>query len=257
MARNKRKGEWIAAVLGVGLILALFQAGSVLYGKPAVFPPVDEIGRSLLDLLSQGKTYVKIGTTLGHVAEALAVSCLLGVVVGIAEGLIPYLHSLMRPLHAMLRSTPMIVMVIIIMVLSRPQVPLLTGCAVLVPIISEAAYEGCVRIEPELIDVYRLDSSIRPSIIFRVYLPLISGYMKQAFVNACGMGMKVIVTAEYVVQIRDSLGKTVYDRVYAYEYPELFAYGLIMVLLVLLLTGVPAGIIRITGKKKKSEVTSG
>ena len=257
MARNKRKGEWIAAVLGVGLILALFHAGSVLYGKPAVFPPVDEIGRSFLDLLSQDKTYTKIGTTLGHVVQAVAVSCVLGVIIGIAEGLIPYLHALLRPLTAMLRSTPMIVLVIIIMVLSRPQVPLLTGCAVLVPIISEAAYEGCVRIEPELIDVYRLDSSIRASIIFRVYLPLISGYMKQAFVNACGMGMKVIVTAEYVVQIRNSLGKTVYDRVYAYEYPELFAYGLIMVLLVMILTGVPAAIIRITNRARKEEVTSG
>ena len=252
MAKNKRKGEWIAAVLGVGLILALFQAGSVLYGKPAVFPPVDEIGRSFLDLLSQGKTYTKIGTTLGHVVQAVAVSCVLGVAFGIAEGLIPYLHALLRPLAAMLRSTPMIVLVILIMVLSRPQVPLLTGCAVLVPIISEAAYEGCVRIEPELIDVYRLDSSIRPSIIFRVYLPLISGYMKQAFVNACGMGMKVIVTAEYVVQIRNSLGKTVYDRVYAYEYPELFAYGLIMVLLVMILTVIPSAVIRIKGRPGKT-----
>ena len=257
MTRNKRKGEWIAAVLGIGLILALFQAGSDLYGKPAVFPPVDEIGRSFLDLLSQDKTYTKIGTTLGHVVQAVAVSCAFGVILGIAEGLIPYLHALLRPLAAMLRSTPMIVLVIIIMVLSRPQVPLLTGCAVLVPIISEAAYEGCVRIEPELIDVYRLDSSIRPSIIFHVYLPLISGYMKQAFVNACGMGMKVIVTAEYVVQIRNSLGKTVYDRVYAYEYPELFAYGLIMVLLVMILTGVPAAVIRITNRVRKEEVTSG
>ena len=257
MARNKRKGEWIAAVLGVGLILALFQAGSVLYGKPAVFPPVDEIGRSLLNLLSQGKTYVKIGTTLGHVAEALAVSCLLGVVVGIAEGLIPYLHSLMRPLHAMLRSTPMIVMVIIIMVLSRPQVPLLTGCAVLVPIISEAAYEGCVRIEPELIDVYRLDSSIRPSIIFRVYLPLISGYMKQAFVNACGMGLKIVVTAEFLVKTAHSLGQAVFSRRQSADYAELFAYALIMVLMVLALTGIPAAIIRIAGKVKKEEVTSG
>ena len=252
MARNKRNGEWIAAVLGVGLILGLFQAGSVLYGKPAVFPPVDEIGRSFVDLLSQGKTYAKIGTTLGHVVQAVAVSCVLGIILGIAEGLIPYLHALLRPLAALLRSTPMIVLVIIIMVLSRPQVPLLTGCAVLVPIISEAAYEGCVRIEPELIDVYRLDSSIRPSIIFRVYLPLISGYMQQAFVNACGMGMKVIVTAEYVVQIRDSLGKTVYDRVYAYEYPELFAYGLIMVLLVLLLTGIPSAVIRLAGRRENS-----
>ena len=260
MRRNKKIGEWAAFILGIGLILALIQAGNALQGRRPVFPSAEQTVRAFFELLSRKETYAEIGTTLAHAVKAIALSALIGTVMGLGEGLIPYLHALLRPLHALLRSMPMILLAMVMLMatrFSKEWMPVLTGCMVLVPMISEAGYEGCTRIDRELIDVYRLDSRTSPRIILRVYLPMMSGYMKQAFVNACGMGMKVIVTAEYVVQIRDSLGKTVYDRVYAYEYPELFAYGLIMVLLVLLLTGVPAGIIRITGKKKKSEVTSG
>ena len=150
----------------------------------------------------------------------------------------------------------MIVLVIIIMVVARYQaVPLAAASLVLLPIISEAAYEGVVRIDPELIDVYRMNSGMNFTILRRVYLPLISGYMRQAFINACGMGLKVAVTSEYLVQTRNSLGKAIYNKSYFNEYPEIYAYALIMIFLVAALTGIPGMISRIRGKKKQ-EVTS-
>ena len=81
-------------------------------------------------------------------------------------------------------------------------------------------------------------------VALHVYLPLISGYLKQAFVNAAGMGLKVVVSAEYLVQTKDSLGKAVYSSAYFSEYAEIYAYALIMVFLVLLITEVPGLLIR-------------
>ena len=259
MTRNKRIGEWIAFLLGIGLILFLIQQGHDMQGKRAVFPSAEQIFRSFTDLLSSRKTYARIGTTLIQVIQSIALSAAAGMLLGMAEGLVPFLHSLVRPMHTLLRSMPMILLAMIMMVITRfskELMPLLTGCLVLIPMISEAGYEGCVRIDSDLIDVYRLDSRINPGILFRVYLPLTGGYMKQAFVNACGMGVKVVVTAEYLVQTVNSLGQAVYDRLNAVEYADLFAYILIMVLLVLILTGIPAAVIRIAGRKHKEEVTN-
>ena len=75
-------------------------------------------------------------------------------------------------------------------------------------------------------------------------MPLISGYLKQAFANAAGMALKVVVSAEYLVQTRDSLGKAVYSSAYFSEYAEIYAYALIMVFLVLAITGVPELLLR-------------
>ena len=95
------------------------------------------------------------------------------------------------------------------------------------------------RIEPELVDVYRMNSGFTPRVLFRVYLPLTAGYLKQAYVNAVGMGIKLAVTTEYLVQARDSLGKAVYSSAYFNEYAEIYAYALIMVLVAITVSAIP------------------
>lgn len=256
MTQNKTFREWGGFVLGVVLILILIQAGSMIRGDRLVFPSVGEIAKAFRNLIMNGKTYAQIGTTLIHVIEAVALAVAAGTVIGIAEGLAPFLHALLKPIMIMLRSLPMIVLVILIMVVARYQsVPLTAASLVLLPIISEAAYEGVVRIEPELVDVYRMNSGLNLTILRKVYLPLISGYMRQAFINACGMGLKVAVTSEYLVQTRNSLGKAIYNESYFNEYPKIYAYALIMIILVAALTGIPELIKRIRNGKIE-EVTS-
>ena len=135
----------------------------------------------------------------------------------------------------------MIVMVVIIMVLTKyDRVPLIASSLFVIPIISEAASEGCRSIEPELIDVYRLNSGFNLRVLFDVYLPLIAGYLRQAYANAVGMGLKLVVTTEYLVQTKNSLGKAVYSSSYFNEYQDIYAYALIMILLVLLVGELPA-----------------
>ena len=230
----------------------MIEAGSALKGDRLVFPNAMEIGRAFSRLIMNGSTWTRIGTTMLHVIEALVLSVVIGTGLGIAEGLIPFLHAMLRPLMTLLRSLPMILLVIIIMVIAPySMVPVLTAGLVLIPIISEAGYEGVVRMDPELIDVYRMNSGLNLTILAKVYLPMMGGYMKQAFINASGMGLKVIVTSEYLVQTRDSLGKTIYTASYFNEYPEIYAYAIIMIGLVMLLTGVPRILIRVVESRRK------
>ena len=145
-----------------------------------------------------------------------------------------------------LRSLPMIVLVILIMVLAHYSlVPLIATSLVLIPLLSEAVCEGLLSIEPELLDVYRMNSALTPRILWKVHLPLMAGYLKQSWVNAVGMGLKVAVTTEYLVQSRNSLGKAVFSSLFNSEYAEIYAWALIMILLILALTGLPSLIRRL------------
>ena len=173
-------------------------------------------------------------------------------VIGVAEGLCNFLHKLMYPLMTLLRSIPMIVLVVITMVLaSYSRVPYIVCSLVLVPLISEAVCEGCRNIDRDLVDVYRMNGSFSLRILFAVYIPLVSGYLKQSFVNVTGIGIKIIVTTEYLVQTKDSLGKAIFTSGYFNEYQEIYAYALIMILLVLLFTELPLSLIRLLRKKQK------
>lgn len=253
MEQNNKRNNTLAFCLGILLVGVLIQAAGWLKGDRLVFPNVGEILAAFVRLLGTGKVWTQIGTTLLHLAEALLVSSVAGIALGLVQGNSPFIRMLMRPLMILLRSIPMIVMTVIIMVLTKyEQVPLIATSLMLIPLISEATCEGFLRIEPELVDVYRMNSGFTPRVLFQVYLPLMAGYLKQAYVNAVGMGIKLAVTTEYLVQARNSLGKAVYSSAYFNEYAEIYAYALIMILLALLVSVVPVWAGKITETIKRS-----
>lgn len=239
MGRNKAR-ETLAFCLGVLLVGCLIQAAGWLKNDRLVFPDVTEILRAFFRLITTPHTWLLIRTTLCHLLEALAVSSVIGLTLGLAEGFSDFVCAVLRPLMILLRSIPVIVMVVIVMVLLRyTYVPLFAATLFLIPLISEATCEGCRRIDADLIDVYRLNSTFNLTVLFRVYLPIMAGYLKQAYVSAVGTGLKLIVTAEYLVQTRASLGKAIYSSSYFNEYEEIYAYALVMILLVLAVSELP------------------
>ena len=243
MEQSKKIRDTLAFCLGILLVAGLIQAAGWLKGDRLVFPDVGEILRAFVRMLGEEKTWRQIGVTLLHLAEALAASVVIGTALGIAQGRNAFVRSLLKPLMILLRSVPMIVMTVIIMVLTKyDRVPLIASTLMLIPLISEATSEGLRRIEPELVDVYRMNSGFSLRVVFRVYLPLMAGYLRQAYINAVGMGIKLAVTTEYLVQARDSLGKAVYSSAYFNEYAEIYAYALIMVMIAIVVSAVPAWI---------------
>ena len=239
MVRSKIK-DTIAFCLGIVLIGAVLQAAGALKGDNLVFPGVDVILRAFGRIITTGKTWQMIWTTMKDLILSMAVSTVLGVVIGLMMGMIPFLRQMLKPMLIMLRSLPMVILIVIIMVLTDySRVPVMASSIILVPMIAEAACEGCVRIDKELIDVYRMNAGFNLRVLFQVYLPLMAGYLKQAYVNAVGMGVKLAVSTEYMVQTKNSLGKAVHSSAYFNEYQDIYAYALVMILLVLVVSEAP------------------
>ena len=243
--RQSETQDVLAFSLGIIFIGCLIQVVGMAKGDSLVFPSVFEILKAFFRLIRTVHTYHLIFTTLSHVCVAMIFSTIIGIAIGMVEGLVPFVKKMLAPLMIMLRSIPMIVLVVIIMVLTKyARVPYIAATLILVPLISEATAEGCAHIDSELIDVYRLNSNFSPRILWSVYLPLMAGYLKQAYISAVGMGVKLIVSSEYLVQTRNSLGKAIHSSGYFNEYEDIYAYALIMILLIVLLTELPLRLLR-------------
>lgn len=246
-------GNALTFCAGILLIAVLIQAAGWWKGDALVFPGVGEILKAFCRLIRTARTWELIGVTIGHLLLSMVLSTGIGVGIGLAEGMKDTVRTLLRPLMILLRSIPMIVLIVIIMVLMKyDRVPVVASSLILIPIISEATCEGCRRIEPELIDVYRLNGSFSLPVLWHVYLPLMTGYLKQAYINAVGTGLKLAVTTEYLVQTRNSLGKAIYSSAYFNEYQDIYAYALIMILLVLLVSEAPMALLRLRERRAGS-----
>lgn len=252
MWQNKLK-DTLTFCLGIALIGVVVQAAGALKGDALVFPGVDEIMKAFFRLITAEKTYALIWTTMKHLIASMAVSAVIGVALGMAMGMLPFLRKLLQPIMILLRSLPMVILIVIIMVVADyAHVPVLASSIVLVPMIAEAACEGCLRIDKELIDVYRMNANFNGRVLFQVYLPLMAGYLRQAWVNAAGMGVKLAVSTEYLVQTKNSLGKAVHTSGYFNEYQDIYAYALVMILLVLVVSEGPVMIGKLAAKRKRT-----
>jgi NitT/TauT family transport system permease protein len=240
---NSKIKNTILFILGIILIFFIIQILSWIKNDKIVFPDVIEIIKAFFNILGKASSYEKIGATLLRLIIALFFSLAFGVLIGLFEGIYPNVRTVLKPLMMVLRSLPMIVLVVIVMVLvsssNWDNVPIIGTTILLIPLISEATAEGIKRMDKALIDVYKLNSNLRPFVVFKVHIPLILGYLKQAFINAIGMGIKVIVTTEYIVSARPSLGNAIYNSQYMIEYQDIYAYTIVMILLVLIVEGIP------------------
>lgn len=251
MWQNKLK-DTLTFCLGIVLIGVVVQAAGALKGDALVFPGVDEIMRAFFRLITAEKTYALIWTTMKHLIASMAVSAVIGVTLGMGMGMLPFLRKLLQPMMILLRSLPMVILIVIIMVVADyAHVPVLASSIVLVPMIAEAACEGCLRIDKEFIDVYRMNANFNVRVLFQVYLPLMAGYLRQAWVNAAGMGVKLAVSTEYLVQTKNSLGKAVHTSGYFNEYQDIYAYALVMILLVLVVSEGPVMIGKLAARMRK------
>ncbi len=153
MKPNKARDS-AAFCLGIVLLGCLIQAAGYLKGDALVFPGVGEILRAFFRLLGTAETWGKIGTTVLHLTASVAIAAVLGTALGMAMGMNAFVRNLLRPTMILLRSLPMIVLTVIVMVLMNySRVPVTASVLVLTPLIAEAASEGCRRIDRELIDV--------------------------------------------------------------------------------------------------------
>ena len=251
MEPNKRR-DILYFILGIILTGCLIQTAGWIKNDRLVFPDVREILLAFVRLLGKRQTYVQILTALIHLAEVMAVSSAIGLVIGVAEGFSRAFRLIMNPLMIMLRSIPMIVMVVIVMVLTKyDRVPLIASSLFLIPLISEAACEGLRRMDQDLIDVYRMESGFNLLVFSNVHLPLMAGYLKQAYISAVGMGLKLVVSTEYLVQTKHSLGKAIHSSSYFNEYQDIYAYALIMIFMVLLLSELPLWIMKMASGQNR------
>ena len=94
MKKSSKFSESLAFVLGIILIGCLIQAAGWIKGDRLVFPDVPEILRAFFRLLGTQKVWLMIWTTLRHLLAALAVSTLIGLLIGLAEGYSGFINTL-------------------------------------------------------------------------------------------------------------------------------------------------------------------
>lgn len=238
--------RWGIYSLSVFALLLGIQLCSMGVNNKIILPSIFDILNRFFVLLTVHKTYIYILNTLKNLVISLLFSFIIGMILGILAGVSSYVRIFLKPWITILRSIPLASCLVIIMILAGfSKTPYYVCSIMLIPIIYEGFCQGILSIDATLMDVWKLHSRLSFTVIFKVHIPLIASYIKTAFLSSVGMGIKVIIMAEYLAGIQNTLGSAILPSVSMLDYTSVYAYSILMVLLVLALETVPKLITRL------------
>jgi NitT/TauT family transport system permease protein len=251
-------------LIGASSVFVLFLAwviAEALVGNEILMPGPLAVFKAVFAILTGADTLMAIGATILRLLLALSIALISGLLTGVAAGLNGYVAHFMRPFITILRTVPVVAIIIILLILfGFSQTPYIITFLMIFPLIYQATDDGIRNIDSELIDVYKLEDDRFFSGLLNCYLPLIGEQIKTAFLQSAGLGIKVLIMAEYLAQTRFSIGNMLYQEKINLRFDYVFGWTVLLILMAIILESMIRHYVEkrqmngITGPKKRSKL---
>jgi NitT/TauT family transport system permease protein len=206
----------------------------IIVDHPLLLPSPYQVLIAIKDILTNDKEISIIGISLLRLLISIVLSSLLGITLGVLSGLNKNIEMVFKPHVTLLKTIPILSIIVILLILfGYTYAPYIITFLMLFPLFYQASSEGVKSIDKELIDVYHLEKHNIYLGIKYLYLPMIKPYLFLAFFQSFGLGLKVLVMAEYLSQTKNSIGNALYIAKVNLEYDFVFAWSVILILITL------------------------
>jgi len=219
----------IFSIFIIWIILDSIIDNSLILPEPLV------VFDSIINIFTDRQSILSILHTLLRLVISLLVASILGFILGLLAGLKKGFSYFMNPIVTMLRTIPVIsVIVIILIILGFDLAPYAITFLMLFPLIYQGIQSGITHIDKEFIDVYDLEDNNIFTKILHCYIPLIAKDIRTSLLQSLGLGIKVLVMSEYLAQTQQSIGNELYMAKTNIEFSEVFAWSFILITIALL-----------------------
>lgn len=201
-----------------------------LVNQPMLMPSPLDVFKAFFSLFSSLTSLKVMIYTLFRLLIAIVFSVLLGMAFGILGSKNKALSHFFSPYVTILRTIPVIsIVVIVLIIFGFALTPYIITFLMIFPLIYQGIHDAIIDIDPSFIDVYKLeDDHIFTQIRF-CYFPLIKRSLTTALLQSAGLGIKVLVMAEYLSQTPNSIGRQIYlERIYL-NYDAVFAWTILLI----------------------------
>jgi ABC-type nitrate/sulfonate/bicarbonate transport system permease component len=160
---------------------------------------------------------------------------LIGVLLAILSYLSYRVEAFLKPVITLIKTLPIAVIIILLLIVfTREYAPLFIVGVIVFPLIYTATLSGLENIDSFILDEVKMLSNSNIYIIKDIYLPLIYPYMLTSIIQSFGLGLKVLVMAEYLSQPKYSIGnELVFYKDLSVSMEYVYAWSIILVLFVL------------------------
>lgn len=182
-------------------------------------------------MLAQGGVFWKsVASSILRVLLGFGISLVLGCVLGTLSGLFPIIYTFLLPLMVVVKSTPVMSIIIIALVWCKSSnVPIFVALLMCFPIIWTNTVEGIRQTDYKLLEMATIFGVKISSKVKSIYIPSIKPYLIAGIKNTLGLSWKVTVAAEVLSSPRYSIGYHLLSSKIYLESASLFAWTAVIV----------------------------
>ena len=222
--------------LGILFVFVCWGILSVSIKNDFVVPSINLTLKALGNLFIDPYTYKVLGHTLLRLLTSISISFILGVMMAILSNLSVRFKAFIKPMIVLFKTLPIVVVIIMLLIMfTKEYASIFIVTIVVFPIIYEATLAGLENVDSNIKDEIKMLSNNNLTIVRKIYLPLTIPYIITSLIQSIGLGLKVLVMAEYISQPLYSIGKELvyYKNDISSEY--VYAWSIILIIFVLII----------------------
>ncbi|WDV44446.1 ABC transporter permease subunit [Clostridiaceae bacterium M8S5] len=221
----------IYIILSLTIIISIWALLSKIINLEVTFPMPSSVFEKLKYIIMGEDFWTIVLTTFKTCMITFIIALLAGIILGIIAGVFKPLFYLLQPLIVIIKTTPVISIILLALIWFRKITPNFAGFLVTFPVIYSNVLEGVREIDYRLIEMAKMYKVKKASIIKNVYLPSIVSYVFAGISIGWGMTIKAVVAAEVLSQPPMSIGTVLQDESIYLETAGVFAWTIVIVVM--------------------------
>lgn len=227
----------ILKVISIVGVFILWQVASVVVGSELKLPSPVATFYSLIELVTEGKLLTMLGSTFYRGLLSIVISFIMAIILGSLAGLVHRIGILLEPPIQIIRSTPTIALIFILlsMLNSGGEASVVICILIVFPILYSNIRQGIEQVDEgyiEMAKIYKVGPIRR---YLELYLPGIKSFVLAGITATIGLNFKVMIAAEVLGEVKHSIGKSMFVANVNLDKPRVFAWCLVMIIMVFLI----------------------
>lgn len=227
--RNKAIKAAAQAAVAFLSVFLLWEIAYVAVGNEWLLPNMAVCLQKAAEFLGNGAFWIAFCRTFVRVTIAFVCSFLSAVVCAFAAYLLPWFRVAISPIVAILRVTPVLAALLILLVWTGAGVaPILVAFLSLFPLLYTETYTALCNTDKTIETLNLVYKVPKKRQIFQFYLPSVLPYAVREGCSGFAFALKLVVSAEVLANTYQSIGGMLQETKWYSEIPALFALVLLV-----------------------------
>ena len=228
----KKSITWLSSIASLLLIWYLIY---IIIDEPVLMPSAIDVLKAA-PLIFNKEGIISLLMSSFRLIISFSCAMLFGIIFGFLSAKYETVEQFQKPYISLLRTIPVLsIVVILFIIVGSSLAPYVIVFLMIFPLFYQSTVDIIKRIDPALLDVLKLNEGHIKESIKYIYIPILNDGQHVTLLQGIGLGIKVLVMSEYLMQTRNSIGKSIFQAKVMLNYDQVYLWTLLLILVTMMI----------------------